>query len=255
MNLGDMPPEDEKQPDDKSFDTVVEWLTKELKTALKARKKFSGNIVRRLTAKAKRLKIERDYIKKNFKKVKGNKFKPYYQGSPLSSQLIVRSISFEAPYFVSWPPARHKRLLPDSATKSNEKVYAREVLQKFMNKAFRRPATKAEVDRVTNFFDKIRPTFDSFEGTIKECFTLVLASPEFIYKLELVTDDNKSLNDYELATRLSYLFWSTTPDEELMQLASAGKLTRSEVLNGEMKMGISLTLVSIAIQDTHALLF
>lgn len=136
----------------------------------------------------------------------------------------------EGPIYEAWPPASHTRLLPVSTNK-DEKAYAREVLSSFMRKAWRRPVNAAEIESKLALYDAVRKDKPSFVEAIKIPLIAVLASPHFIYLEEPSTNNApRPLNDHELATRLSYFLWSTTPDEELSRLADAGTLKKPETL-------------------------
>jgi hypothetical protein len=103
-----------------------------------------------------------------------------------------------------------------------------------MSRAFRRPATDEEIDWAARYYAKVLPTTDSFEAAMREVLALVLVSPKFLYLPEYQVEEaaaNKvPLTDHELASRLSYFFWATMPDSELMKLAEQGKLHENATL-------------------------
>ena len=106
---------------------------------------------------------------------------------------------------------------------------ARRILKRLVSLAFRRPATDSEVERLIRLVEIGKKRGGSFEHGIQLAVTAVLASPHFLFKVEQdpLSDDEdgiRTLNDFELATRLSYFLWSSMPDEELFDLAEAGKL-------------------------------
>ncbi len=130
----------------------------------------------------------------------------------------------EGPVFDAWPPKSHTGILFDSPLrKSDERKYAEEVLAKFMRKAYRRPVTDDEVKAKLKHFDAAKKGGATFVEAIKRPLNAVLVSPHFLYLAEPRRDGGK-LTDHELAARLSYFLWSSTPDDELMKLADAGKL-------------------------------
>lgn len=135
----------------------------------------------------------------------------------------------EGPVYDAWPPSSHTRIVPVS--NKDEKVQAREALQKFMRKAWRHPITTKEVDDKLALFDLVRKEKPSFVEALKIPLIAVLASPNFLY-LQEPSNSNapRPLNDHELATRLSYFLWSTTPDDELSRLADEGALEKPETL-------------------------
>ncbi|MBD3676330.1 MAG: DUF1592 domain-containing protein, partial [Planctomycetaceae bacterium] len=133
-----------------------------------------------------------------------------------------------APYYKQWPTETHRRVFPESPHKNDEVVYAREVLQPFMRRAWRRPISEEELDRKLALFQKLRPAFDNFQEPMIETLAAVLSSPNFLYLVQ--SDESAPLNDYELATRLAMFLWCSLPDDELMSLADQGKLKNPQVL-------------------------
>ncbi|MDA1234826.1 MAG: DUF1592 domain-containing protein [Acidobacteria bacterium] len=159
----------------------------------------------------------------------------YYAPEPDYPKVHVDKVTFDGPVYETWPPAGHRRLLFDSETKeTDDRAYAREVLQQFMDRAWRRPAQPAEVAHYLEFFDSQEQTFPAFEDRMRETLAMVLISPEFLYLLEPESEQKRPLNSWELASRLSYLLWSTMPDERLFSLANEDKLVDPQVLASEV---------------------
>ena len=154
--------------------------------------------------------------------------------------LIIESVEFEAPYYASWPPKYHTRLLPESSLKkSNETAYVTGVLKKFMQRAYRRKIEDKDLSWIMTYYKKIRPDHRSLESTIKEVLAIVLASPDFLYRLEHDGNSNKPVEGYELATRLSYFLWSSMPDNELFYLATKGQLKDPKNLDKQIDRMLS----------------
>ena len=108
--------------------------------------------------------------------------------------------------------------------------YARAILADFARRAYRRPV---DVDSVERLVSIAKATYEapneSFESGIAGAMVAVLASPRFLFRVEepvASSDDEKFplIDQYSLASRLSYFLWSSMPDEELMRLADAGEL-------------------------------
>jgi hypothetical protein len=99
---------------------------------------------------------------------------------------------------------------------------AREIVGRFVRRAFRRPVAEAEVDRLLKLFDRADQRGDSFEAAVKVPLQAVLVSPHFLLKIERSPG---ALGPYELASRLSYFLWSSMPDDELLRVAAEGKLS------------------------------
>jgi hypothetical protein len=109
---------------------------------------------------------------------------------------------------------------------ADENACARSFIEGFLRKAFRRPASEAEI---TAFFDLYRVgRAEDFRTGIAMVIEGVLQSPPFLYRLEFGTpsggDRTAPLTGWELASRLSYLFWGSMPDEALFQAAADGSL-------------------------------
>lgn len=161
--------------------------------------------------------------------------------------LMIDWVELEGPTFDEWPPASHRSILIDSPNKGrNEEAYARDVLASFMRRAYRRPLREGEVDSKVAMFRSARARKPSFEEAIKLPLIAVLCSPRFLFLVEtdrsltlrveqsdatkLDSESQATLNDHELASRLSYFLWSSMPDEELAQLAARGALSNPQTL-------------------------
>ena len=141
-------------------------------------------------------------------------------------EMLVDWFEIEGPLHDQWPPASHKRLLFDAPEKTkDERAYVEKVLTRFMTRAYRRPVTPDEVASKRKLFDRARKE-KGFVEAIKLPLVAILSSPNFLYLAEPVNGDDgpQPLDDYELASRMSYFLWSSMPDEELFSLAAAGKL-------------------------------
>jgi len=109
---------------------------------------------------------------------------------------------------------------------------AQRILANFLPKAYRRPIKPAETDRFMALYDRAAERGDPWEERMKLALKGVLVAPDFLFKVE---DRHEKpgiypLGQYEMANRLSYFFWSTMPDDELMRLAEQGRLQDPKVL-------------------------
>ncbi len=120
------------------------------------------------------------------------------------------------------------KVLPCKLTAGAEATCARQILTTFARRAFRRPATAAEIDRLMALVDKARAGA-TYDDGLQAALSAVLVSPHFIFREETSVAPGgtqpKALNAFELATRLSYFLWSTMPDDLLAASADSGKLT------------------------------
>ncbi|MHC4880376.1 MAG: DUF1592 domain-containing protein [Planctomycetota bacterium] len=141
-------------------------------------------------------------------------------------------------HYESWPSPQRQAILFDSENRADEDAYVREVLERFMPRAYRRPVSADEVDRKVALFQRLRVREDSFEATIISTLTSILCSSHFLLisePAESVIAGNASveqrrLNDFELASRLSFFLWSSMPDDTLFELAARDRLHEPDVL-------------------------
>lgn len=155
---------------------------------------------------------------------------------PIQPTLIIDSMEWDGPIVDSWPTAAHKRIFfaGDKATKDSK--YAREIITRFAQDAWRRPVQPAEVDRLLKPVEQALKLGDSFELAVKGGLTAVLCSKSFLYLEEgSALKHTPTLTDHELASRLSYFLWSSMPDQRLLELARAGKLHTPEFLRAEVR--------------------
>ncbi|MBT7572961.1 MAG: DUF1592 domain-containing protein, partial [Flavobacteriaceae bacterium] len=142
--------------------------------------------------------------------------------------LLIKSVEFEAPYYPVWPPKSYTEIFFKSKNQNNEEAYANEVIEKFMERAFRRTLNDSELDRYITFWKNIRSDFDSFEDGVKEVLIAILCSPNFIYLNQPMKLNSGEYDDeYYLASQLSYFLWNSPPDDKLIELASKGRLYRN----------------------------
>lgn len=130
-------------------------------------------------------------------------------------------------------PATHKQIFfVTPSNKISEDIAARRILTRLASRAFRRPATESEINRLLQLVKLAKENGDSFEAGIQLALQAILVSPHFLFKVELPTKENstRNLNDYELATSLSYFLWSSMPDDELFKTALDGKLKTGDSL-------------------------
>lgn len=146
-------------------------------------------------------------------------------------------------HFATWPTPQKRALLIESPNRDNEAVYVREILGKFMKRAYRRPVADSEVDRKVALFQRLRQQEPNFNSTLISTLAAVLCSSHFLMHSEpapkAVQADavvaQRKLNGHELASRLSYFLWSSMPDEELFTLAEKRQLNRPRVLLAQVR--------------------
>ncbi len=105
------------------------------------------------------------------------------------------------------------------------------LVSNFAQRAFRRPLRTGEADTIYAAMNDEATAL----GKMKAAYLRVLLAPEFMFRMEDETGSSDYLSDFEIATRLSYLLWNTTPDSTLLNLASQGQLKNKTVLEQQVQ--------------------
>jgi len=145
------------------------------------------------------------------------------------AHLILEDMEVTGPIHETWPPLRHQTIFGSTKPEDSEAV-ALDLIRDFAYRAFRRPTPDPFLEPFFGLYRHARAEGGSFEQGMKKALQGVLASPHFLYLLE----PPDQLDDFAIASRLSYFLWSTMPDHELFRLASAGQLRQPEVLKGQV---------------------
>jgi mono/diheme cytochrome c family protein len=115
----------------------------------------------------------------------------------------------------------------------------RRIVTDFARRAFRRPVTRAEVDRYTRLVSQATQQGDPFEEGLAVALQAILVSPHFLFRIEPAPAAKPGtpvpVPPHALASRLSYFLWSTMPDEELLRLADSGALSRPQVVEAQVR--------------------
>ena len=173
-------------------------------------------------------------------------------------------VEVSTPVFEQWPPASHRQIFFDSKNKADEDAYAREVLAKFMKRAWRREISALEIDRKLQLYKTVRASCETMEDAMVETLAAVLSSPNMLYlvsnagdedsadrfaqessnesnadiesagKRNRLTTSRPKISSLELATRLSMFLWSSVPDAELLELGINGQLTEPNILETQV---------------------
>jgi hypothetical protein len=140
--------------------------------------------------------------------------------------LEIGEITIEGP-LEAWPPASRKRLLGNVDPKRGASNDAKRILDKLLPRVFRKPT---HPDEVASYVELVKLSMESglsFEDALRLSIQTALCSPEFLFLSE---EGATRISEFALASRLSYLFWSSTPDEELLSLAAKGELRNPNTL-------------------------
>ncbi len=142
---------------------------------------------------------------------------------PFEDALRVRTKNYDRFFTKDEPPQ----------SSAERRAYAREILKRFAEKAYRRPVEDGIVDRLAAIAEGVYSREGSkFEAGIQRAMTAVLASPRFLFRIEeadpkATSDGHPLVDEYSLAARLSYFLWSSMPDDELVGLAQRGELRQN----------------------------
>ncbi len=154
------------------------------------------------------------------------------------ASFLLRSVTIEGPADpAKWvPPANYKYFFtrPEApADPVARRAYARELLGAFAGRAFRRPAPAETLDKLVALAEKeYSQPGKTFEMGVSQAMVAVLASPRFLFRIDVPVaapagSPFAQVDEYSLASRLSYFLWSSMPDDELRNLAAAGQLRKN----------------------------
>ncbi|HEY9183538.1 MAG TPA: DUF1592 domain-containing protein [Gammaproteobacteria bacterium] len=171
-------------------------------------------------------------------------FQPYggfsYTGEMRVPRLI-GNIGVEGPFGstgLSRTASRDKIFVCAPAVAADERPCAERIAKSLATRAFRRPASADDLARLLPFWENGR-TAGNFDTGVEQLLTAVLASPDFLYRAIAPEAGDAAeafaLDDFELASRLSFFIWSQGPDDELLELAAAGKLGDEDVIEDQVE--------------------
>jgi len=162
---------------------------------------------------------------------------PPTSNAPAQTRVVVNIVSAQVVGPTNpahWePPENHARFFPDGTAPTDpvaRDAYAHKVLKRFAGRAFRRPVDDARADSLVRLArDIYTQPGQTFEQGIGRAMMAVLGSPRFLFRIEepapwRAPEPYPDIDDHALASRLSYLLWSTMPDDELFALAERGDL-------------------------------
>lgn len=140
---------------------------------------------------------------------------------------------------VSDSPSRLKIFSCRPAPGTDEIPCARQIVSALARQAYRRPVTARDTEDLLTFYQEGRNQ-GSFDSGVRTAIQAILASPEFVFRFERVAPtaapgSNVPVGDLELASRLSYFLWSSAPDDQLITVASQGKLKDPAVLQQQVR--------------------
>jgi mono/diheme cytochrome c family protein len=158
------------------------------------------------------------------------------------TQPAINSVTISGPYNVtgrSETPSRRRIFVCKPSSAAEELPCARRILSTLARRAYRRPATETDVRDLLPFYERGR-TAGSFDLGIQTALERMLVSPQFLFRIErepssVAVGAAYRISDIELASRLSFFIWSSIPDDDLLDLAVAGRLKDAKVLGQQVR--------------------
>ena len=149
----------------------------------------------------------------------------------------VYQVSIIGPFEASGPgdtPSRRQLFISTPASPSDEETCAKKILSNLVRRAYRRPANEKDLQTPLEFYRAGRADGD-FEAGIELALSSILVNPQFLFHIERDPPNTPSgtaysIDDVTLASRLSFFLWSSMPDDELLDRAESGELSRPEML-------------------------
>jgi hypothetical protein len=136
-------------------------------------------------------------------------------------------------------PSRHRIFSCRPSNAAAELPCAGTILTNLARRAYRRPVTPADLENLLSFYQSARNK-KNFEAGIENALRLILTNPKFLFRTETdpagaAPGSMHPISDLELASRLSFFLWSTIPDDQLITIASQGKLKDPAILEQQVK--------------------
>ena len=153
----------------------------------------------------------------------------------------VGSVQIGGPYKAAGPakdtPSRRAIFVCQPGPGVEERTCASKILSRMARLAYRRPATKGDVQTLLEFFDSGRRDGGSFDSGIQYALERMLVDPDFLLRVHRApaVAGTYRLSDLEVASRLSFFLWSSIPDDRLLTLAERGRLTNPPMLEKEVR--------------------
>jgi hypothetical protein len=154
----------------------------------------------------------------------------------------IYQVSIIGPYNAKGPgdtPSRRRIFIKQPAQASGEENCAREILSNLMRRAYRRPVNESDLEKPLELFRTARAD-GGFDSGIEAGLSAILVSPSFLFRIEqdpegLAPKSAYQISDIELANRLSFFLWSSIPDDELLDCAIRGDLSKSGVIEKQVR--------------------
>jgi cytochrome c553 len=156
--------------------------------------------------------------------------------SPVHGEKYLEAAREALEYAAKDSRARALLLVAAPSEQLSQTDAARQILERFATRAFRRPVAADELESLLGLFAAASERGEPFDQAVFFALQSVLIAPQFLFRFEepVAGNEPRPVGDYELATRLSYFLWSSLPDDELLRLAGEGKLHDDAVLRQQV---------------------
>jgi hypothetical protein len=150
--------------------------------------------------------------------------------SPLHAEKYMAAAKFAMDFAAREFKSRHKILVAKPGPGVTAQQAARKIFENFLPRAFRRPVNEADIQPYLALFESARKQGQPFEPAVFFALRGALVSPLFLFRTEPqnARPEPRLIDQYSMASRLSYFLWGTMPDEELFAAAESGELSTSE---------------------------
>ena len=154
--------------------------------------------------------------------------------SPLHAEKYMEAARQALAFAATDARAKARIFIARPGANLTETEAARTILSSFLPRAFRRPVDSADTHKYLKLFTAARAEGETYEGAVLFALRSVLVSPRFLFRIEPPVATMAPVDDYSLASRLSYFLWGSAPDEMLTDIAAEGKLSEPEVLRSQV---------------------
>ena len=157
--------------------------------------------------------------------------------SPIHAEKYLEAAQTAVEYGFGDTRSNQRFLIAQPDDKTSPQEAAATILDQFLPRAFRRPVTDDERAEYNQLFETIYQAESSFAVALKLTLSAVLVSPKFLFIVETPNEQSEPvpITDHELATRLAYFLWGSSPDDELLALAAKDHLHEPDILEEQVK--------------------
>ncbi len=251
LRAGNMPPEGRTRPTAAEMDKILKWADTAAVKIDCTKARDPGRVTLRRLNKAEYQNTIRDLVGIDFKPAEDFPADDVGYGFDNIGDLLTLSPLLLEKYLdaadkivteVFKNPDIRQRILkkpPPKTPPEKKGQFLRETIEHFAGRAYRRPLTDDEFQRLRRFLELARDQGQGFEVGVQLVFKAILVSPHFLFRVELDYDQRPGavyhINEWELASRLSFFLWSSMPDDQLFALARSKSLRQGDVLDKQVR--------------------